>query len=228
MAARAVFFDFGGTLARGEELLHEPWRPWVRAARNLGIDLGEAEIRRVNAEADALYLGEIYRYHGRTEEFWKLRDMWAIDRLGVTSQRQELFDAVQAIFNDYSLIHVYPETVGVLREAKSRGHHLGVISNFNDTLLKVLRFHGLDAFFDSVTYSQAVGVPKPDPKIFETALSEAGIPADRSLHVGDSWECDYLGAIGCGMQAVWLNRGRDAPPSPCREIRDLTGLLPLI
>ena len=228
MAIRAVFFDFGGTLARGELLVNEPWRAWVRAADTVGLRLEEREIRRLNAEADARFDGLIYAYHGRTAEFWKMRDGWVIERLGITERADEYFDALQAIFNDYSLIHPYPEALDALRTTKARGLYVGVISNFNDALLPVLKYHGLDQFVDDVTYSEAVGVEKPDPRIFEHALRKAGCAPVRALHVGDSWEADYLGARGAGMEAVWLNRPGRSAPAPCREIRDLTALLPMI
>ncbi len=228
MSERGVFFDFGGTLARGEETLDEPWKVWVRAADHVGLRLDPVRVRELNKDADRRYDGAIYQYHGRTEEFWRLRDGWVIDQLGVRSERRAYLEAIQAIFNDCERIHLYPETLEVLREVKGRGYRLGVISNFTDSLVKVLQYHGLSAFFDSVTYSQAVGEPKPGREIFRRALKSTGCGAADSLHIGDSWDADYLGAVGAGMEAVWLNREARPPPAPCREVRDLKGLVPLL
>jgi putative hydrolase of the HAD superfamily len=182
----------------------------------------------VNEEADRNFEGQIYKFHCRTEEFWRLRDMWAIDRLGLTSEREELFNALQKIFADPSQVHLYPETVQVLREARRKVRHMGVISNFTDALLKVLDFHQLSAYFDSVTYSQEVGFAKPDPRVFRRALGRAGCRPEDALHVGDSWESDYEGALDAGLGAVWLNRTERQSLRPCREIKDLTGLTPML
>lgn len=224
MNPRVVFFDFGGTLARPNAMIHEPWRAWVRAAADVGLVLDEGEIRAVNDEADRRYGGEIYRYHGRTADFWSVRDRWAIDRLGVGPKKEEYFDAVQAIFNDDSLVHLYPETPGVLRELRGRGYRLGIISNFTDALPRLLRYHRLEAYFEAVVYSQEVGREKPDRAIFEDALARVHCSPEDALHVGDSWESDYRGAIGAGMNAIWLNREGRPAPSPCVEVRDLGGV----
>jgi putative hydrolase of the HAD superfamily len=228
MPARAVFFDFGGTLGTMAPVIEEPWRAWSQVARELELAIADSQLQVVNEEADRLFEGRIYAYHGRTQEFWRIRDMWAIDRLGITSQKQEFFDALQAIFGDPTLVQLYPETLDVLAETRSLGYHMGVISNFTDGLLSILKHHGLDAFFDSVTYSQAVGAQKPDSRVFAEALAQTGCSPSEAVHVGDSWEGDYLGATRAGIRAIWLNRGGIPPPERCEMVRDLRGILPLL
>jgi HAD superfamily hydrolase (TIGR01549 family) len=228
MPARAVFFDFGGTLGTLAPPIDEPWKAWSRVARELELVIPDTRIQAVNKEADRRYEGQIYAYHGRTQDFWRMRDMWVIDRLGITSRKREFFDALQAIFGDPTLVQLYPETMEVLTETRSLGFHTGVISNFTDDLLSILKHHGLDALFDSVTYSQAVGVQKPDSRVFAQALKRAGCSPAEAVHVGDSWEGDYLGATRAGMRAIWLNRRGISPPEHCDMVRDLHGILPLL
>jgi putative hydrolase of the HAD superfamily len=228
MTPRAVFFDFGGTLATVAAPLSPPWRVWAEVAHDRGLTIPDADLRAANEEADRQFGDRIYAYHGRTQEFWRLRDLWVLERLGVRSGTQEFFGALQAVFGDPRRVQPFPETVEVLRRTRALAGHLGVISNYTDGLRPILQYHGLDAFFDSVTYSQEVGAEKPDPRVFARALSRAGCAAAEAVHVGDSWEGDYLGARRAGLAAVWLNRDRQRPPSPCRQIRDLRGLLPLL
>lgn len=228
MALRAVFFDFGGTLGKLEPILDTPWKAWAKAAKDLGLRLSEDEIRRVNRKADQRFAGQLHSFHGRTPDFWRMRDMWAIDQLGVVSKRAEYFDALQRIFGDPGRVHLCRETLPVLKRIRSQGQHLGVVSNFTDGLLDLLKFHRLEPYFDSVTYSQAVGASKPDPRVFLHALERAGCDPGEAVHVGDSWEGDYLGALGAGMNAIWLNRAGRNAPQPCRQIRDLRGLIPLL
>jgi putative hydrolase of the HAD superfamily len=225
MPVRAVFFDFGGTLGTLAPSLNDPWRAWSQVAKELGLAINDSQIQVVNKEADRHFEGRIYSFHGRTQEFWHMRDMWAIDRLGITSQKQEFFDALQTIFGDYSLVQLYPETLEVLRKTRAMGYHMGVISNFTDGLVSILKHHDLDAFFDSVTYSQEVGTQKPDARMFARALNRAGCRAAEGVHVGDSWEDDYLGAKRAGLRAIWLNRNAIEAPEPCEMIHDL-GELP--
>jgi putative hydrolase of the HAD superfamily len=228
MTRKAVFFDFGGTLGSLAPSIDEPWRAWAQVASKFGHGITEARIREVNEEADRRFRGQIYAYHGRSADFWRMRDMWVIDRLGIMSERDDFFDALQAIFGDASLVQLYPETREVLELLRAKGYRLGVISNFTDGLIPILEYHRLAPLFESVTYSQAVGTEKPDPLVFAYALTRAGCNANEAVHVGDSWEGDYLGASRAGLEAVWLNRERRQPPAPCREITDLRGLLPVL
>lgn len=208
--------------------IETPWKAWVITAHALRVPVTEAEIRRVNREAGARFQGQIFSYHGRTDEFWRLRDLWALDQLGVTHQRSEFFEALQSMFRDPTLVHLFPETVDVLKVLRARGMHVGVVSNFTDGLLPILDHHGLLRWIDSVTYSQAVGVAKPDPRIFREALRHAGRRPEEALHVGDSYESDCLGAMKAGLRGVWLNRSGAPAPGPCEEVHDLRGLLSLI
>jgi FMN phosphatase YigB (HAD superfamily) len=75
-----------------------------------------------------------------------------------------------------------------------------------------------------VTYSQEVGFAKPDPRLFRVALERARSSPIDTVHVGDSWDADYLGARGAGLHAVWLNRAGRPAPGPCTEIRTLSEL----
>jgi putative hydrolase of the HAD superfamily len=228
MTLRAIFFDFGGTLASLAPSLEEPWRVWSQVAEQFQLNISDSEIQRVNEEADVKFGERIYVYHGRTAEFWRLRDMWVMDQLGVVTRKREFFSTLQAVFEDPARIQLYPETLDVLRELRARELHIGVISNFTDGLLPILKHHGLDVLLDSITYSQEVGVEKPNPRVFLRALMRANCRPEDAVHIGDLWESDYVGATGVGMTAVWLNRNRNPAPVACQEIRNLRQLPSLL
>ena len=65
---------------------------------------------------------------------------------------------------------------------------------------------------DALAISEEVGALKPAPEIFRFALAELGVR--KATMIGDSWEHDVLGAIGSGMDAIWLNRYRRTCPDP--------------
>ncbi|MBD4426876.1 HAD-IA family hydrolase, partial [Xanthomonas citri pv. citri] len=83
------------------------------------------------------------------------------------------------------------------------------------TALQQIRLErtGLRDHFDALVISEEVGVPKPDPRIFDYALAQAGNPdRDRVLMVGDTAESDILGGMRSGLSTVWLNaHGRMLP-----------------
>jgi putative hydrolase of the HAD superfamily len=66
---------------------------------------------------------------------------------------------------------------------------------------------GLAALIDACVVSGAVGVRKPDPRIFELAGERCGESLDGAWMVGDG-EVDVLGADRVGVRSVWLTRGR--------------------
>jgi len=47
--------------------------------------------------------------------------------------------------------------------------------------------------------------PKPHPSIFVSALERLACAASATLFIGDSYEADYLGAKGVGMQALLVD-----------------------
>jgi HAD superfamily hydrolase (TIGR01509 family) len=77
-----------------------------------------------------------------------------------------------------------------------------------------------------VVDSQRVGVEKPDPGIFRLALERLGIPAARSLYVGDIRSVDEAGAAAAGMHFVLIDPSGSYGPEggpAVRGIEDLPG-----
>lgn len=95
-------------------------------------------------------------------------------------------------------------------------YRLGVLANQEPWIRDTMARDGIDGFFEVWAVSGELGVEKPDPGIFEHALSEAGSPAARCAMVGDRLYNDVLAAKRHGMRGVWMLRG-EAPPAPTEE-----------
>jgi phosphoserine phosphatase len=81
---------------------------------------------------------------------------------------------------------------------------------------------GLSEYFDAVVVSGDLGVAKPDPSVFEHALSSLGLDPGDAVMVGDSLSKDVEGALAAGLGAVWVNRrGRSAPSTDLIEVSTL-------
>ncbi len=80
--------------------------------------------------------------------------------------------------------------------------------------------------FDGLVISEAAGVSKPDPAIFELALRVAGTSADEAIMLGDSWTNDVMGAVGAGIAAAWLDRTGAGRPDSAVEVIAFTSLRP--
>jgi HAD superfamily hydrolase (TIGR01509 family) len=84
----------------------------------------------------------------------------------------------------------------------ARKYRLGVISNSDGGMEKLLRSCGLGECFLGYTDSGNVGREKPDPAIFQAALQQLSAQPENSLYVGDVYSVDYVGATRAGMQAM--------------------------
>jgi putative hydrolase of the HAD superfamily len=155
----------------------------------------------------------------------------------LTSVRERfgLGESVDDLLADYDV--TYPtcarRTPGVLEglaALRTAGWRVGIVTNgrpANQTT-KMERLGLLDAV-DAICVSEAVGVAKPDPKIFALAAERAGANlADGGWMVGDSPALDVGGGAGAGLSTIWISRGRAWPgdlPAPDRTCADVVGAI---
>jgi FMN phosphatase YigB (HAD superfamily) len=108
---------------------------------------------------------------------------------------------------------------------------VAVVSNIGWDPRPVIAAYGLTDYLPVLVLSDERGVEKPDPRIFELAVAELGVPAQRSLMVGDNAATDGgAQAIGCAFALVSsaADRPRDAllravwPDGPADESRTAT------
>jgi HAD superfamily hydrolase (TIGR01549 family) len=230
MAIRTIFFDSGGTLLRptsyegGADAFRR--NLWVRVLAEHGPPRPSSAIQSALEQADRTLGTQIYDYVGRVDDFWHRLNDRVMDQLNVPGNREGIQQALEGAFRNASLGEPYPEVRDVLEELRRRGFHLGVISNHNDALIRILRHHRLSPFFETVTYSQEAGADKPDPRVFQLALRRAASEPDEALHVGDSWEMDVLGARSVGIRPVWVDRSGGRARRGCVRVTNLSELIP--
>ena len=127
------------------------------------------------------------------------------------------FEAVYAHFAEPGVWEAFADVPGALAELRATGCRLGMISNFDRRLRRVLEDLGLLTSFEHVVISSEVGADKPDPRIFAEALRRFDVPAGRALHVGDDPHKDW-GAERVGLRVFRLER-------PRHTLRDVLGLV---
>jgi putative hydrolase of the HAD superfamily len=71
-------------------------------------------------------------------------------------------------------------------------------------------------------FSDEVGVPKPDPRVFRAALEPLGVTPERALHVGDLRRTDVAGGRAVGMTTVRIS-GRHDDESELPEADHVVG-----
>ena len=102
-------------------------------------------------------------------------------------------------------------------------YKLHIITNgFEEVQHKKLKNSGIDHYFSTVTTSEEVGLKKPNPKVFLTALNKANSLPTQSVMIGDSLEADILGANNIGMQTIFYNYRNE---SISKKIKSIDSLL---
>jgi HAD superfamily hydrolase (TIGR01509 family) len=218
VSARAVFFDFGGTLVRS---VPDMLPIFQAAAQRAKVRVAWDAFLRANEEIWQQLWPEAPRLLGQTPSFADRVHRRALERVVAEGSIERMVRCIREEAISPRWHPPFPETELALRKLRARGLSLHVVSNNVDYLPLLLRNLGWSDASESVTFSQELGVSKPDPRIFRHALDRAGCPSDEALYVGDSWESDYVGARGAGIAAVWLNRSGNPPPTACRQVRDL-------
>jgi HAD superfamily hydrolase (TIGR01509 family) len=221
MTVESVFLDFGGTLCHSRADILPVFQ---EAARQAGVRVPWDEyLRATEACWNELWPGAPQMV-GKTPAFADRVHEMALHRVGFTGPTERFVRYIREEATSPRWHPPFEETEATLTSLRAARISLHVISGHVDYLPVIIANLGWSGYFDTVTFTQEVGVRKPDPRVFRFALERAGKRAAESLYVGDSWEMDVLGAKSVGMKAVWLNRTGQPAPGPCHEIRRLQDL----
>jgi len=118
-------------------------------------------------------------------------------------------DEVRSLAESLSTWKPWPDTVAALGQLK-RQFRLAILSNIDDDLFVPTRAQ-LQVPFDAVVTAQQAQAYKPSLKLFEFALRQINVAANRVLHVGQSIYHDVIPARRLGMASVWVNRPSARP-----------------
>ena len=200
MTAKAVLFDFGGTLD-SEGL---PWKDRFAAAWREEVgEVAQARFDPAFYAADDALVGTVPRDSSLEETVRRLagnlsRELDADPDAAARAGARFLRDAAPRLEASARLL-------GKLAER----YRLGIVSNFYGNLDAVCAGAGLAPHLSVVVDSVVAGFEKPDPRIFRAALDALDARPEDAVFVGDSMPRDMEGARRLGMAHVWLAPGRD-------------------
>ena len=101
--------------------------------------------------------------------------------------------------------HLFSGTFEILDYLFAK-YKLHIITNgFGEVQHLKLKNSGIEKYFNTITTSEEVGVKKPHPVIFETAMTKASVLPTHSIMIGDNVEADIEGARNSGMQTLFFN-----------------------
>lgn len=141
-------------------------------------------------------------------------------------------DRVRAALTElraYHAVHnlwetVTPGLVPFLERLRAKGLRRVVVSNANGTLHAHFDRLGLTPHFEAIFDSYCEKVEKPDPRFFEIALERSGARRETTVHVGDFYEIDVVGARRAGLRAVLLDPSGANADRDCDRVASLEEL----
>jgi len=102
---------------------------------------------------------------------------------------------------------LFDDVIPTFEKIKSKGLKIGIISDTTLSLQKSLETLNLGKFIDCYTSSKEVGVMKPNPEIYLTALKKLDVLPSECLYI-DDFEEEVIGAQNLGIKAFRINRNK--------------------
>ena len=221
----AVFFDFYNTLVG-----FNPPREEIHAAacRDMGVALSPEAIRSHLPPADEYYHKESLRLpissrsQADQDEFYTRYERMVLQGAGAEVSAGVALAIFRWVRQHGWRIRLYEDSLPVIRNLKETGKVVGIVSNVDRDLSPFCQQLGLTGEVDFVVTSWEVGTGKPHPAIFHCALERAHTTPDHTVHVGDQYNTDILGARGVGIKGLLIDRDdnyRDV--TDCSRMRTL-------
>ena len=217
---RAILFDAGGTL------IHVDGERFCAAA---GLPYLPQAFLDAEGEAAAAVRAWVVRHPAsRDAERLPLFLNRLLEALGVEDP-QARHAAAERIWAEHRRANLWsgvaPGAKETLEALGERGYRMGVVSNADGRVRKLLEDAGLTSKLEIVLDSAVVGIEKPDPRIFLAAAEQLDVPPPDCAYVGDIYEIDVVGAQAAGMRAILI--GRCPAPETIERIANLSALLGL-
>ncbi len=223
---RAVLFDLDDTLFDHRGCARDALTA-VQQSQSCFQSMAFDALERAHAEfleelhADVM-LGRVPVDVARIERFRRL-----LKSAGVRDQADTASELATLYRETYRTRRRAVAGAAALMSAVKRHARIAVVSNnVLDEQQEKLLVCRLDQFVDELVVSGEVGVSKPDPIIFQTAMDRLGVTAEEAVMVGDSWIADVEGARAIGIRAIWFNPSGSAPPYADAQVEQLRSLEP--
>lgn len=226
MALKAVLFDAGNTV------MLVNYAVVAESLASEGFDVQEDLVREAEYHA-RVRLDPILARRNSTEapEIFRNYIRFVCEGLGVEwgAATERIFQRIAEYNREHNLWNQpNPQARAVLERLQRRNLAVGMISNSDGSIERMIIRHGLDAYFRFVLDSHVVGVEKPDPRIFEMALERAGVGPAEAIYVGDLYSIDVVGSRAAGLDAVLLDPAGLWGHVDCPKARDLSGAATII
>jgi putative hydrolase of the HAD superfamily len=188
MTIQAIIFDVGGVLWRIEDVT--PHRKWEKR-----LGLSEGQLARIifdNPVAQRAVVGD-----ATTEEVWN----------EIENQLALPPDELEVLKVDFCAVGAWDtELLTFIHSLKPR-YKTGIVSDAWSDARETLKKYVNSDFFDVIVFSAEEGVCKPNPEIYQRALSRLGVAPQEAIFTDDMLP-NVEGARQIGMHAIHFTDSR--------------------
>lgn len=222
---RTVFLDAGGVL------VFPNWERISDALRMRGVKVAPSALAAAEPHAKRhLDRTRTIRATNDEKRGWLYFNL-IFERAGVplTDPVAEALVELHRYHQEWNLWDYMPaDVMPSLRALRGLGLQLVVVSNANGTVHKAAERLGLTECVECVLDSHVEGVEKPDPRFFEIALERSGADRKTTIHVGDLYEVDVVGARAAGITPVLLDAADLYADADCTRVQSLGELVRMV
>ncbi len=230
---KGIFFDWFNTLAHYDPPREEVY---LSAFKEQGFDVSFEQAYRGLLEGDRQFFSLRARGLVKFTHLSEIEDVLTLYPLAIssvanvlTSPDTNLKIIRQALKQFNSRTILFEDVVPLLDELKKRNYILGIITNADQGVLKLINSLGLGPYLKVIVTSEGARAEKPDAAIFNVAYDQAGLKPEEILYIGDQYKTDVLGAKRAGSSAVLLDRYNLTPEViDCPRISRLDQLMDVI
>lgn len=196
-----IFFDIGNTLFfYNYEFLRD------LLTERFGMSVSTKELREKHEATKRSLVADKLFNLPHDELWWEAYRRWL---KSVGAEEDQIKPISEAIRN-HPFRHMFwsrteEGTKEMLDWFRERGFKLGVISNAEGQIRRLIEHAGLGDRFDVIVDSGVVGFVKPDERIFKHAMERMNASPDSSIHVGDIFDIDVVGAKKAGLTPILVD-----------------------
>jgi putative hydrolase of the HAD superfamily len=225
VAIQTVFLDAGGVLVNPN---------WVRVSAVLkehGVEVAADRLAAAEPRAKRrLDSGATIQATNDAQRGWTYFNfVFAEAGVAMSDVAHAAMQELHRYHQEFNLWEAVPDEVRpALAGLRACGFKLVVLSNANGTLHRMFARLGLASAFDALFDSCDEGIEKPDPRFFNLALDRVGASAASTVHVGDLFHVDVVGARAAGIRPVLLDVADLYQDADCQRVRSLSALVDLL
>ena len=206
-----IFFDLDHTLW---DFDRNSFLAFKRVFKTFGINLKVETFTEVYEPINVAYW-KLYREEKVSKkELRHGRLIDAFEHFEINFSLQKIDDIAVSYIDELPVNnHLFDGAIEILDYLMEK-YTLHIITNgFEEVQHIKLKNSGIHGYFKTVTSSEEVGLKKPHPVIFKTALEKADVLKESTLMIGDSFEADILGAEAFGMKTLFYNYRQEKVPN---------------